>query len=282
MLGSGSLAGRRLAAVAALMIVATMAFYSAEDAAAGENTCTYNAQARKVTATASISNSQIVVQREGDRIVVMPGDVDCGATRFQADKIVIQDVPDHDLDAFVVEVAGRLAPGHKNEPGRSDEIEIKVNLGNGSNAFDAKGDDEDTDDHLRLGTVDFKPKINLNAEEQTGIDADITITGQLDYIILEGLAGNDHIDFRGGAGTGDRYAGTGTAYAHGGDGRDVAVGRPGPDYLNGEDQKDRLEGKNGEDVLNGGNGDDYLDGGAGNDDCDPGSGTNIVLNCEES
>jgi Ca2+-binding RTX toxin-like protein len=273
-----SLARRDGVAIAALVIVAALAFYYAEDAAAGTNTCTYDPQTRKVTVTASIDNSQIVVQRQGNQIVLLGG-IDCGATRFNTDKIVIQDVPNHDLDAFVVEAEGRLAPGHENEPGGSDEIEIKVNLGNGSNSFDAKAGLGVVDDDFRLGTMNFNAKINLNAEEQTGLDADITITGQWDYVVLESFPGNDRVDLGGGAGTGSRYTGSET-YVHAGDGRDVVLGGPGPDNLNGHDQKDRLEGKNGEDNLDGGNGDDFLDGGAADDNCSGGSGANIIINCE--
>src|SRR5687768_5635774 len=79
-------------------------------------------------------------------------------------------------------------------------------------------------------------------------------------VVIDGLGGNDFIEFSG------RRGGLNVpAVLSGGAGDDTLQGGPANDTINGGDGNDRIEGKNGNDVLNGDAGNDFIQGGRGND-----------------
>lgn len=118
-------------------------------------------------------------------------------------------------------------------------------------------------DVIRLGTKGGGgpanipvPRINLNANESSGVDHDVTLLG-VEKISILAYGGRDTVSGEGGAGTGE--AATLPLFLNGGDGADV---------LTGGTNADALLGGSGGDTLKGGKGSDELkaeDGVAGND-----------------
>ena len=116
--------------------------------------------------------------------------------------------------------------------------------------------------------------INLNAQEQAGIDADLRATGVED-LALYGGAGNDELSARGGRGSGiELQAGVALA-GDGGD--DLLVGGAGPDAMTTLsmidepliDDHDIARGRGGADTLDVADTDglDEAVGGSGADQC---------------
>jgi Ca2+-binding RTX toxin-like protein len=295
-LKSESAISRRSTTLGVAALILALALALATPAAAGTISCTYNAGTKTVTATAISDFHQLAFQRDGDELEV--SGTDCGkATRFNTDKIVMNDVSSHNLTAFVLLTEGPLRPGATNEPGSSDEIEIEVNLGTGDNTFIARGSR-----NMRAGTTftggfNFERQVNLNAGESTHVDHDVVVSGSVQGVWLQGTDSDDTLSANGGAGTGSTYLER--ALLSGWDlGRDSLRGGGGPDTLSGEAGADELRGGDDEDIVNGGpgndllrgngdddtllgeDGDDDLNGGPGQDECDAGGGTNIVADCE--
>ena len=295
------------------LVVATTGVFTAPSARAGGPTCTYDSTTKVVTATAVADFPQIGILRNGDQIEVYGAD--CGsATRFNTDKIIVNDVPAHALQAFVDLSEGPFQPGATGEPGSSDEIEFEFNLGTEDDRLYVRGSNR-----VRAGSPQSVPdvhRINLNARESTGVDADVRVE-DVEWILVEGTKGNDVFSAMGGAGTGGALlvrlfmsggeeetgtnalvgglgddeingssgvdqisGGPGEDELNGGDGNDVLRGQGDADALFGSKGKDKLYGLSGNDDLHGEDGDDYLNGGSDIDSCDAGSGTNTVTGCE--
>jgi Ca2+-binding RTX toxin-like protein len=264
-----------------VMSLAAAASLSSGSASAGDPTCVYNASQRKVTATVTAPHDdELNFHREGNEIVAR--NVDCGAaTRFNTNKIVLNDAFGHDLIGVIDLSGGRFVPGHRNESGASDEIEFKFKLADSINNFEVAGTARR--DKVRGGFVDpgsgpTRLKVNLNAGEATGVDADVTVTGSLDAPSFDGKRGEDVLSAAGGKGTGSSYPGPTAIYGR--RGGDLVIGGRGPDLLYGHGGEDRLEGRRGPDMLEGGPANDELFGGAGTDSCGGGSGFNLLHGCE--
>lgn len=127
----------------------------------------------------------------------------------------------------------------------------------------------------------------INIERVAGSDYNDTLTGNADFNLFRGEAGDDLID--GGAGQdAAAYWGASSAVnvnlrqgtATGGAGNDTLIsiediyGSSYNDTLTGSDLDNRLYGQDGDDLIDGGTGDDYLEGGvSGNDTLTGGSGS---------
>ena len=100
--------------------------------------------------------------------------------------------------------AGGFQPGFTNELGSSDEIEISVSLGGDGDSLIVYGSPT-ADDHIVIGKSSgfaVMGRMNLNADETTGIDADLTMIIGIEERIVSGRGGKDVISGAGGAGTG--------------------------------------------------------------------------------
>ncbi|MET1081499.1 MAG: calcium-binding protein [Burkholderiales bacterium] len=154
-----------------------------------------------------------------------------------ADNIVVNDMSGTDLDRVNINLAGAL----------------------GGNASDGAADT------ITLQATNGEDAISVSVENGslvvTGLATDVVISnfeGNLDQLVINGLAGDDVIDASA-LPSGFRIV------ASGGDGADVMLGGAGDDVVAGGAGDDVLLGADGDDVLDGGAGDDVLIGGAGND-----------------
>jgi len=169
---------------------------------------------------------------------------------------------------------GGFSPGLGNERGSSDEIEMSIILGANDNdniiVIGSSGPD-----HVRLGTKSSGgsplnlpiPRINLNADESTGIDDDVTHLG-VEKISVLGEAGRDNLSGEGGAGTGGPSAIS--LFVRGDEGGDTLVGGMSNDVVEGSAGADTIKGGQGADELDASDGvagNDASFGGTGNDEC---------------
>ncbi len=154
-----------------------------------------------------------------------------------ADNIVVNDMSGTDLDRVNIDLAGAL--GGNAGDGAADTITLQATNG---------------DDAVTISLVNG----NLVVD---GLASQVVISnfeGNLDRLVINGLAGDDVIDAS--------ALLSGFAFnANGGAGNDVLLGGAGNDVMTGGDGDDVLLGAAGDDVLDGGDGEDVLIGGAGND-----------------
>ena len=305
------LPGRHLSVLALAGVLLGTEILVAPSARAGSVTCTYDSNTKIVTATATSDFDQVAIHRDGDAIEA--SGTDCGSsTRFNTDKIIVNDVASHELTAFVLPSSGPFRPGFTDEPGSSDEIEFEYNLGTQYDTFIVRGSDQ-MRAGIPPGLVDVQ-RFNLNAGESTGVDADVVVEDAEEWS-LQGTDGPDLLSAAGGAGTGEVLnvpihlsgedegadvlvgglgmddlngylgvdklsGGPGDDDLAGGGGNDVLRGNGDNDTIHGDNGNDKLYGASGNDDLFGDDGDDYLYGGGGFDECNAGSGTNVVTGCD--
>ena len=161
------------------------------------------------------------------------------------------------ISSLFVEEPDLLAPGSGLEIASIAEIEVTVSEPSGIIGDITLRDTDGSADAYILGANG----INLNGDN----DADITFgVLSLDFI-LEGGAGADIFDARGGAGTGAAYieglelrGGEGADQLFGGSGFDDIDGGGGDDTIGGGEDFDRLDGGPGNDAIDGGPDDDEL------------------------
>lgn len=173
---------------------------------------------------------------------------------------------------------GGFKPGLTDEPGSSDEIEISVSLGGDSDWLSVYGSDTAADNIVVGKSSGFAVmgKMNLNADETNGVDADLTLIVGIEERIVFGRGGKDVISGAGGAGTGD--AADFLLKLGGGNGADDLTGGSAGDWIIGGDGPDVLMGAAGPDVIDstdGVNGNDQIFGGNGSDTCTFDSGDSI-------
>jgi Ca2+-binding RTX toxin-like protein len=265
---------------AAGMLAAALAVVLPASPAAASATCSFD----DASGTMSIS-----MPADGDAVPIftqLNGDISfnfeagrCGDSATQptvtnTDRIVVTgDAGRQELSVLLAD--GPLAPGATDEAGASDEIEVDIDLGGG------------TDDRVifygSFAAEQFRisPEgINANAGEVDGQDVDVTLTG---VEILEVFAsrGADVVDATGYAGivrlfgqegNDTLYGGLGlaidTSKLDGGTENDRLVGGPGIDRMNGFYGNDTLLGNGGDDLFETGalaDGADTIKGGPGVD-----------------
>ena len=223
------------------MVVALAAVASPSAVVAVGATCQYSAADHKVTVTITGVTNPFVYRDVVNRITV--NGTPCGAaTVTSTDTIAVTgDSQAQDLK-ISLNPGGSFQPGFTNEAGTSDEIEFTVNLGGGSDTVTVIG----TDAINRFvfgqdnGQAGFPRRINLNAGEGTGIDADVALSN-VEKIVVYGQGGNDIIRARGTAGTGPNpFSLPMTVY--GGGGADVIKGGEAQDRLYGDAGQDKVWG----------------------------------------
>jgi len=255
---------RYLVALLVPMLSAAMLLTTASAVSAAA-TCQYTASNHRVKVTGGDAKISRSIR---DRILVNDVWCDGKATVFNTDSIVVLEGAGTQFVRFFFDYGG-FKPGFTDEPGSSDEIEISVSLGGDSDGLSLWGGG--TADHWTVGKSSgfaVRGKINLNADEVTGIDADLTIILGAEEIALVGRDGPDQISGAGGAGTGAAA-----------DFNLKIAGLDGADEVTGGDAGDNIVGGNGPDVLKGGPGPDLIDstdGVSGNDQIFGGQG---VDNC---
>ncbi|HEX8121288.1 MAG TPA: hypothetical protein VF549_08490 [Solirubrobacteraceae bacterium] len=228
---------KRLAAVAALVALAALPAAAHADFAS----CDYDPTTKTVTAA---FDAATVGQFYVDAGKIMADGAQCEtATVTNTDTIVVNGSPpvgDDDEpreEVFVNVSAGAFAPGATDEPGSSDEIEFELHLGVTSipdvkPALAVVG--TNGPDSIVMGSdPSAGPKVNLNAYESDGIDADISLGPVLAFIDLRGQGGADVLSTQGGYGTGGYTLRPSLAVVSGGEGDDDVYSdgqdlRPGP------------------------------------------------------
>jgi len=174
-------------------------------------------------------------------------------------------------------------PGVTNEAGGSDEIEIYISLGGGTDRlFIGAGGANDKIVVGKPALAFSNGAINLNAAERRGVDADITLVVGTETVSINGSGGSDTISGQGGSGTGAVFAlpltlsgNIGDDTLTGGAAADDISGELGNDTLAGGAAGDTIIGGPDADTLKGGSGPDFLysdDGVSGNDQVYGGNG----------
>lgn len=240
-----------------------------------------------------------------------------GQDKIEVDGKPCADVPLVDfIDVDDISVAGATTitisletgdfQGGVDEPGESDDIEIVLDLGAGSDKLRIKG--SYVADRFRFGSNGETLHVNLNAGEADHVDHDLTLGGVDGSVDVRDLGGWDVIRGDGGrrtgssrfpmrlvvkSGDGDDLLIGGTAgdflsgerrndAIRGGGGADTIRGGDGPDRLFGQRGPDDIFGNLGADRLEGGPGGDSLDGGGGDDRCIGGPGADQRVMCERA
>jgi Ca2+-binding RTX toxin-like protein len=276
----------------------------------GDNTCLYDEVSKTVTLTIVQDSANATLRRGFENDITAhtedSGEFDCGdSTVENTDSIEIANESGVELGYLELFLhTGLLAPGAADEPGDSDEIEVQVDAGAGLRHIDVTGPKLE-EVFLTAGLGGDTPVllINTNADEQNGVDADVTVIGDVGQLRLQGHAccygglPPAHVSAAGGDGTGEPYdsaahlsgnsqsdeltGGTGNNYLSGSEGPDLLVGGPGEDYFSGDAGDDvvRLRGgadygvtQKGNDTVFGGAGADHLEGGNQNDEIHGGLG----------
>jgi hypothetical protein len=242
----------------------------AAPASSGQSfTCTYNDMVGLVTVEIAPGGSA-TVERAGDFVEVNGTRCVDGATDATvANTEIINIVGGTGSQRAVVSLAsGRFAPGRTDEPGTSDEIEIYVFLGGGTDSLRVAGGNQR--DTIVAGTGSGQSRINLNAGEGDTVDYDLSVRDNVEQLAILGNGKADSISATGSFGTGSvlRRAVT----IAGGDGNDSLTGGAGADVLTdktGTGDIDVLIGKGGADALStrDGDGRDRAIGGPGTDSC---------------
>jgi Ca2+-binding RTX toxin-like protein len=230
---------RRRAAIATLVALAAFPAAARADFAS----CDYDPTTKTVTATFDAATAgQFYV----DAGKIMADSAQCEtATVTNTDTIVVNGSPPVGDDeepreeVFVNVSAGAFAPGATDEPGASDEIEFHLDLGVTSipDVKPALGivGSNGPDSIVMGGDPVGGPKVNLNAYESDGIDADIDFAQPAVAVIdLRGQGGADILSTQGGYGTGTTTLRPNIAVVSGGAGDDDLFSdglqdlRPGP------------------------------------------------------
>jgi Ca2+-binding RTX toxin-like protein len=239
----------------------------APSAEAVSDTCVYD----DTTKTVQISfpdgpgQARTVSREAGGNHIVYNG-ATCGdATVRNTDSILVS-ATDGAQELTVDLSNGPFAPGPSPEAG-IDEIEMSVDLGNGTDSLVMIGSDA-ADSFF----FDYRQRLGTNRDQ----DGDLTPTGVERWTFSMGDGGDSVYVGRGiafpvaffgegghdgieGSGADDTLVGgAGDDQIHGSIGRDLIVGGGGNDELVGEEDDDVVRGGLGDDLLDGGPGDDVF------------------------
>jgi len=242
-------------------------------------TCDYTQSDHKVKIVMTGGSNALIRRDIADRIRVNDVQCDRMATVYNTDTIYVFAGAGTQFVTFSLSQGG-FKPGFTDERGTSDEIEISVSLGPDPDSLHIYGNDPYVD-HIRIGkSTGFAVlgKINLNSNEATGIDADLTMIIGVEERIVLGRGGDDDISGAGGAGTGDPA--DFLLKLSGGQGDDQITGSAVKDSLIDHDGADVIQGLGGPDVIDvaDGNGGDQIFGGSGDDLCNFDAGDSVT-NC---
>lgn len=265
--------------------------------------CSYSSATDVMTATMTPDRRNTLAQlfEDGTGRILLEGEgCDDGGGTFaeltNTDLInLVNGSPLHGLFQEI-HLATPFTPGDTDEPGGSDEIEMRLDLGDAGGWLRLNTDTSPGASPLNV--VGGERELNLNAGEGDGVDADLTVLGRLRHLSFEGGGGADIFDLRGGSGTPDAPFHRRTL-ARGNSGADSLTGTPrgdgfgggpqgdtirglsGNDEMVGNGGADSLDGGRGRDILFGDGGNDVLRGGRGYDRCEGGSGHDVFRSCEE-
>jgi Ca2+-binding RTX toxin-like protein len=255
----------RFALGASIALLGGLLFASS---AAADANCTFNLGTNEVSVTVTADNEGVTLRHDapadGGEILVGDDDtepqpcLDSGtpATGDNTALIKVDETAAYSTTLFLHLSGGGFMPG-PDEPGDHDEIEIQLDYGIGGSGDDLRLFGTGAADLWTLG----EGGINVNPGLFGDADADIIFPGGDTSIEDNQLApgfGNDVLDGRGGAGTGDQAANDLRIFGDAGD--DTLFGGAAGDSLAGEGQDDTLIGRGGSDTFLGGQGDDTLDG----------------------
>lgn len=258
-------------AIAAIVGALVGLLAGAAPAGAATASCDYTASNHKLKIVLSGSGTKTLSRAADGKILI--GTFWCdSATVTNTDKIVV--LAGENSQFLTIDLAnGGFKPGFTNEAGSSDEIEISISLGGGSDDLYIKG--TDNSENIVVGKSSgfaVLGRVNLNAGESTGVDADVTLIIGIEGVVVFGYGAADTISGGGGAGTGDAFASF--MRIEGGNGPDDLTGSSVHDTIYGDAGLDVLKGLGGNDELDAtdGAGGDQIFGGKGVDDCliDPG------------
>lgn len=231
--------------------------------------CTYDDTVGLVTVEIAAGGSA-TVERNGVFIEVNGTRCVDGVTDATVDNAeVINIVGGAGSQRAVVSLSsGQYAPGRTDEPGTSDEIEIFVSFGGGTDSVRVAGGNQR--DTIVAGTGSGQSRINLNAGEGDTVDYDLSVMDNVEHFAINGNGKGDSISATGSFGTGMVLQRAITIA--GGDGNDSITGGAGGDILTdktGTGDADVLVGKGGGDALStrDGDGRDRAIGGPGSDTC---------------
>jgi hypothetical protein len=273
----------RRSAVAAVLAGLAVTLVPAAPASAADVTCTYNGTTHVATVTTTAQSTEVDIMRTPGTTFISVNATLCmggptqAATTTNTKRIVVN-LNGAANRANINLSLGAFAPGFGNEPGTSDEIEFTVS---------SQADDvlaivgRSSADRFRLGTTDAQSRVNLNAQETTGVDSDVTMIGAGSLWVF-GVGGNDTISANGAKGTGSPLAKR--VEFVGGTGNDALTGGPGNDSLSASsfdsdpDDHDVIKGMGGTDLIDAADGDglDEVDGGGATDQCLTDVGDTIV------
>src|SRR4051794_6724396 len=238
--------------------------------AAASLSCTYDPASHTVTADGTGPppiGFRDGIFRDGDAIVVGYASAaqpyaPCGAaTVLNTDTIIVR----NNTEDIHLAVPMDLGPGFTDEPGSSDEIEMRFEFGLGSDGIELYPSTGFPGPRtVRMGTSGAATLINTDAGEVDGIDADITAQA-LDQVAVflnvgGGMADDVRADGSDGMGGGSLRA---NLTVLGGLGDDYLVGGSGQDYLAGQEGDDTLDAAAASDAINGGPGAGQISAGDG-------------------
>ena len=241
---------------------------------AADVSCTYNGTTHVATVTTTALDTEADIMRAaGTTFITVNAGLCMGgptsAATITNTKRIVVNLNGGENRANINLSLGAFAPGFGNERGTSDEIEFTVN-GDADDVLAIVG--RSGADRIRLGTTNGQPRVNLNAQETTGVDADITVNGTGSLWVF-GVGGNDTISANGAKGTGSPLVSR--IEFVGGTGNDTLTGGMGNDSLFASstdadpDDHDAIKGMAGTDLIDVADGDglDEIDGGAATDQC---------------
>ena len=251
-------------------------------------TCAFNATKHTVNVSMTGVETSARISRSSDDRLLVNADL-CESSLGKAatvynTRVVRVTGSDGEQSVNLDLYSGDLAPGFGDEAGTSDEIEVVLKLGSGIDVVHLTAGDTATD--VRAGTKrDNISRLNLNAGEATGVDADVTMRS-VESVIFHGGMMNDRFIGSGGIGTGKMLA-VRTVLIDELGGNDMLVGGRANDSITDNTavvDSDTLRGGPGADYISVYDPDttgDLVDAGPGADTC-AFNAPDVVLNCEDS